>query len=83
VRKYRRRYASVGVGGLELANDTGGEPALGALQLRSLETGSDSRLSMTVKQVCDFVRRAFAVSDTPNAITNRLKQLNHVCKQPK
>jgi len=78
VREHRRLYETSRVAGLERLNDEGSEPALGEAQLDVLRTELDAHLHMTAKMVCVFVRRAFAVDDTANAMTKLLKRLGFV-----
>jgi len=83
VREHRRLYESSGVSGLERLNYAGSDPALSDAQIEALKTELDSHLYMTAKEVCDFVRRTFEVSYTPNAMTKLLKRLGYVYKKPK
>ena len=83
VREYRRLYETAGVAGLERLRYEGSDPALTEAQLEALKRELDAHLYMTSKAVCDFVRRSFGVSYTPNAMTKLLKRLGYVYKKPK
>jgi transposase len=83
VREHRRLYETSGVTGVERLNYEGSDPALNETQLEALKAELDTRLYMTAKAVCDFVRRMFQVVYTPNAMTKLLKRLGFVYKKPK
>src|SRR5580658_9769232 len=83
VHEHRRRYETSGVAGLERLHYQGSEPALNALQFATLKAELDEHLYMPSKAVCDFVKRTFEVTYTPNAMTKLLKRLGFVYKKPK
>jgi transposase len=83
VREHRRLYETSGVAGLARLNYEGSEPALSEAQLDALKAELDAHLYMRAIAVCDFVRRTFEVSYTPNAMTKLLKRLGFVYKKPK
>jgi len=83
VREHRRLYETAGITGLERLTYQGSDPALSAAQIEALKTELDTHLYMASKEVCDFVRRTFGVTYTPNAMTKLLKRLGYVYKKPK
>ena len=83
VREHLHLYRSAGVTGIERLRYEGAEPALNAEQLAALGVELDSRLYMTAKAVCAFVRRTFNVDYTPHAMAKVLKRLGFVYKMPK
>ena len=83
VREHLRLYRSSGVTGIERLKYEGAEPALNEEQLAALGAELDSRLYMTAKAVCAFVRRSCNVDYTPHAMAKLLKRLGFVYKMPK
>jgi transposase len=83
VREHRRLYQSSGVAGLERLNYAGGACDLSEEQRAALGAELDSRLYMTAKAVCAFVRRSFNVDYTPHAMARLLKRLGFAYKMPK
>ena len=78
VREHLRLYRLSGVTGIERLKYEGAAPALGQEQLAALGAELDSRLYMTAKAVCAFVRRSFDVDYTPHAMAKLLKRLGFV-----
>ena len=83
VREHLRLYRSSGVTEVERLKYEGAEPALNEERLAALGAELDSRLYMTAKAVCAFVRRTFTVDYTPHAMAKVLKRLGLVYKMPK
>jgi transposase len=81
--QYRGLYESSGCSGLVSLKYEGSEPALSEKQRATLATELDSRLYMTAKEVCGFVRRSFTVSYTPHAMAKLLGRLGFVHKMAK
>jgi transposase len=83
VREHRRRYQVGGVAGVEQLKFEGSDPALSPEQLKTLGAELDAALDASAKEICAFVPRRFAVSDTPHAMAKLLKRLGFVYKKPK
>jgi transposase len=82
VRQHRLRFARTGIKGLTTLNYQLPQSALTQAQLQELDGELATKLYMTAKEVCHFVKQRCDVDYTPNAMAKLLKRRGYVYKKP-
>jgi len=81
--RWYESYISKGIEGLMQDNYTGGTSKLTERQQTKLIEHLESKMYLSAKEICAFVKKTFKVNYTPKGMTSLLHQLGFTYKKPK
>ena len=81
--RWYETYVTSGSKGLLQDNYSGGLSKLTEFQKKELIEHLETRIYLTAKEICDYVRKKYRVRYTPKGMTSLLHQLGFTYKKPK